>query len=284
MAEIIDGTAAKVLTGAPIPRGADAVLPFERTRFTDTAVSISFPVARKSNIVTIGEDVRVGILSTGSEIVGLDTVREVPKGKIRNSNCYTLKAAVRRTGGLTYDLGLVRDDVSLICEKILEGLAHCDMVLVTGGVSVGDYDLTPEAMEQAGVELLVQGVALKPGMACAYGVKDGKLVCGISGNPASALTNFYAIVRPALRKLCGLKKALPPEFPMVLASDFSKKSPVTRLLRGTLDFTDGTVRFFPRKDQGNVVLSSAVGCDAVAVIPAGSGPVPAGTILKGYLI
>ena len=121
-------------------------------------------------------------------------------------------------------------------------------------------------------------------MSCAYGEKDGKLVCGLSGNPASSLTNFYAVAVPALKKLAGLADHIPEEIQVTLASDFKKKSPGTRLLRGRLDLSDGTVKMVIPKDQGNVVLSSTIGCNVMAIVPGGSGPLAAGTTLKGFLL
>ena len=156
--------------------------------------------------------------------------------------------------------------------------------MLTGGVSVGDYDLTPAAMERSGVELLFRGVDMKPGMACAYGVWNGKPVCALSGNPASAITNFHAIAAPVLRKLGGQSDCLPQEISVKLVNGFRKKSPGTRFLRGILDLSDGTVRMRVPREQGNVVLSSTIGCNVMAIIPAGSEPIPEGTELKGFLI
>ena len=142
-------------------------------------------------------------------------------------------------------------------------------MITTGGVSVGDYDLTPAAMEKAGVEILVRGVTIKPGMSCAYGVRDGKILCGLSGNPASALTNFYAVALPALRRLTGRGDYRLREITVTLAEGFPKKSPATRFLRGRLVLRGGTVCMEVPQDQGNVVLSSTVGCNVMAVVPAG---------------
>lgn len=310
-------TAAKILTGAPIPEGADAVVAYERTKFSETEVTIFEALQPGENIVRAGEDVqagqllaeagmcidaglagtlasqeiaepsvyrlpRVGIISTGSEVVELG--EPVPPGKIRNSNRYTLAAALRRAGCAPRYLGQARDCTQEIAALIAAGLDSCDAVLLTGGVSVGDYDLTPAAMELAGVEILVRGVDIKPGMACAYGVKAGKLVCGLSGNPASSVTNLYAVVLPALRRLSGRRDVLLPELTVTLAVDFGKKSRSCRLLRGRLELDDGTVKMHLPQDQGNVVISSAIGCDVIAVVPAGSGALKAGERLKGFLI
>lgn len=311
------GQAAKVLTGAPIPAGADAVVMYEKTAFTADAVTLFAPLAPGENIVRTGEDVRAGsllvragtaidaglagalaaqgvlhpevyrrplagLISTGSELVDGDG--PVPPGSIRNTNRYTLSAALGRDGCAPRWLGTAGDRAAGIAALITAGLADCDLIVLTGGVSAGDYDLTPAAMELAGVELLAQGVDIKPGMACAYGVKDGKPVYALSGNPASSLTNYCAVVRPAVRRLAGLRQPLPAECTLTLLDDFPKKSKCTRLLRGALDLSSGTAGLRLSPDQGNAVLSSAIGCDAMAVVPAGSGPLAAGTVLKGFTL
>ncbi len=311
------GTAVKILTGAPLPAGADVVVPFERTEFTQDAVTIFQAAKSGENIVRAGEDVLagqklaaagsiidaglagclasqgranvevfrrpvVGIISTGNEVV---EAHETPApGKIRNSNRHTLETVLWGAGCLPRNLGLAADRAEEICRYIEEGLISCDALLITGGVSVGDYDMTPAAMEMAQVRMLVRGVRLKPGMACAYGEKSGKLICGLSGNPASALTNLYAVVLPAIKKLAGRQNPVPDEFPMILASGFPKKSPVTRLLRGRLNLSEGRALFMLPQEQGNGILSSTIGCNAMAIIPGGSGPVAAGTLLSGFLL
>ncbi len=312
-----EGTAVKILTGAPIPEGADAVAKYEVTEFTEKEVRIFFPAKPGENIVRTGEDVKkgeilaqqgciidpgvagtlaaqgisepkvyripkVGILSIGNEIV--EVGEEQTPGKIYNSNRHTLAAALKKLGCESVYLRLAGDSVSEISRILEKGLCECDAILATGGVSVGDYDFTPEAMELAGIRILFRGVDLKPGMACAYGEKDGKLVCALSGNPASSLTNFYAVAAPALKKLAGHTDTVSEELTVVLQGGFKKKSPVTRLLRGKLVFTNGMVGIKLLKDQGNVVLSSSIGCDVMAIVPAGSEPLADGTILKGFRI
>ena len=314
---VTKGCAVKVLTGAPIPAGADAVTMFERTEFTKDTVTIFAPSKSGSNIVHTGEDVRigqvlaeagtridpglagtlasqnipaplvyriprVGIISTGSEL--LEVGDEMQPGKIYNSNRYTLSTTLAQLGCEPVILGQAVDRTEEICALIQKGLSECDALLLTGGVSVGDYDLTPAAMEMAGVETLFRGVDLKPGMACAYGIKDGKLVCGLSGNPASSITNFWAVAAPALKKLSGRTDCIPSEITVKLVNGFTKKNPGTRVLRGMLDLADGTVRMRVPKEQGNVVLSSTIGCNVMAIVPPGSGPLPDGALLKGFLI
>lgn len=314
---VIPGTATKVLTGAPIPEGADAVIMYEKTEFTQDTVSIFAPQKSGSNIVCAGEDIakgsilayagtvidpglagtlaaqgkalpqvflrpKVAVISTGSELVEAD---EVPRsGKIRNSNRYMLEAALNEIGCEAVYYGIAKDTVEGIADALTKALECCDAIVITGGVSVGDYDFTPAAMDAIGAEILFRGVDMKPGMACAYALKNGKLICGLSGNPASSLTNFYGLALPALKKLCGRKECLPRNIFVTLLSGFGKKSPTTRFLRGKLVLDNGTVSMELPKDQGNVVLSSTIGCNIMAVVPAGSGAVEAGTVLKGFMI
>ena len=311
------GCAVKVLTGAPIPQGADAVIKFERTEFTAETVTIFSPCKSGSNIVRAGEDVhagdplakagtvidagllgtlasqnipaapvyrvpKIGIISTGSELVEVGSPR-IP-GKIYDSNRYMLCAAVSNLGLEPVLIGQAADNVPDILACIQQGLAQCDGLLLTGGVSVGDYDLTPDAMEQAGVEILFRGVDMKPGMACACGVRNGKIVCGLSGNPASSMTSFYVVAVPALKKMMGYRSPLPREIQVKLSQDFDKESHSTRFLRGRLELKDGMAWMALSKNQGNVVLSSMIGCDMMALIPAGSGPISAGTVLRGFFL
>lgn len=311
------GMAAKVMTGAPIPEGADAVIMYEKTEFTETSVALTEEMHSGDNIVYAGEDMkkgevlaapgtvidpglagtlaaqgvfyprvyrnpRIGVIVTGNEIV--DAQEAVPDGRIRNTNRYLLSSELEKMGCVSVYYGIAEDSADEIAKLVRKSLCECDAVLLTGGVSAGKYDLTPAAMEKAGVNLLVKNVNMKPGMACAYGEKDGKLVCGLSGNPASCITNFYAVVMPALRKLSGRKDCLPKESLVTLADDFGKKSRITRILRGRADLSDGTVKMRLSPSQGNAVISSSIGCDILAVVPAGSGCLGAGTTLKGFLI
>lgn len=311
------GTAAKVLTGAPIPEGADAVIMFEKTEFTTETVTLFAPVKAGSNIVKIGEDVKMGVLlarrgtridpglagslaaqsvmlptvfrkpkiallSTGSELTEADAAAE--QGKIRNSGRYMMEAVLRQLGCEPVYLGIAADRTEAITELLLRGLSQCDCVITTGGVSVGDYDVTPAAMQAAGAQLLIRGVAIKPGMACAYAQKDGKLLCGLSGNPASALTNFYAVALPAVKKLAGQKDHIPQEIQVRLSQGFSKSSTVTRFLRGKTEIKNGTVCIALPHSQGNAVLSSAAEWNIMAVVPPNCGPLAADTVLKGFLL
>ena len=312
---VTPGTAARLMTGAKIPDGADCVINFERTTFTEQEVTVYAPLRPGDNIVRRGEDTAagallaasgtvidaglagtlaaqgipevkvfrkpvIGLISTGSEVVEAD--QQQPDGKIRNANRATFTALLTREGCRVKYLGLAGDEAEAVCGLISTGLEACDAVILTGGVSVGDWDVTPDAMERAGAKILLRGVAMKPGMACAYGIAREKLIMGLSGNPASSLTNFCACALPAVRRMCGRRNPLPAAIQAELTAGFRKKSPADRFLRGRLNLEDGTVRFSASYDQGNVVLSSTIGCDSFLLIPAGSGPVEAGAKLSGF--
>ncbi|MGM9521091.1 MAG: gephyrin-like molybdotransferase Glp [Oscillospiraceae bacterium] len=314
---VLPGTATKVLTGSPIPAGANAVTKYEATEFTDKTVTLFCSHKSGDNVVSAGEDVKkgvilakrgqiidpgvagslaaqgiafpkvfrvpkIGVFSTGSELVEIG--EEQKFGTIRDTNRYSIEAALKKAGFDTVYLGTAGDSIEEICRLIEDGLEKCDAVISTGGVSAGDYDLTPKAMEKAGAEMLFLGAKIKPGMACAYGVKDGKLVCGLSGNPASAITNFYVLALPALKKLAGYSRYIPEEIDIKVQDGFPKKSPVMRFLRGYMILSDGEVTMRIPKDQGNAVLSSVIGCNAVVMIPPGTERLEAGTILKGFVI
>ena len=311
------GCCVKILTGAPIPPGVDCVEMYENTEFDAQAASFFAPKRAGENIIRAGEDVRVGtqladagdiidpglagtlaaqgcarplvyarprvgLISTGSELV--EAAEALRPGMIRNSNRYTLTAALSALGCEAAYYGVAGDRTETISALLRRALDECDAVVLTGGVSVGDYDKTPEAMEAADCEILVRGVRLKPGGACCYGLRDGKPVAALSGNPASALTNFYAIAAPVLKKLAGRRDYQPQEISVSLAADFGKKSKLMRLVRGRLTLSeDGLLLHLPA-NQGNVVLSSMIGVQAMAVIPAGSGALAAGHKLKGFLL
>ncbi len=314
------GEAAHLMTGAPVPEGADAVLPFERTRFTEEEVTIDAPVKSGSNVIYAGEDVRkgtvlcspgiridaglagtlagqgifqplvykkplVGVISTGSEI--LEENEPPAPGHIYNSNRYSLQAACELAGCRSVYIGTAGDDRDVIAGLIGKAVQTCHAVILSGGVSVGDFDCTPEAMVQSGVRLLAHGLSLKPGMAGAYGIYDADHesghcrgeekgsgvipVFGLSGNPAACMTAFYAVVLPVLRRQMGYAAGacLPPQIRVRLAKDYSRKNQSTRLLRGKVDLKAAVQEMEITGGQGNQVLSSVAGSNAFAEIPAG---------------
>ena len=313
---VTEGTAIRLMTGAPIPEGADCVCKYEDTDYTDDEVVIKRTYRSGQNIVTAGEDIRqgtvftlsgsvadpgvlgilsslgisrirvykrlrAGIITTGDEVVSVTS--EPAPGMIRDSNRYIMDAAMKRYGARVSFIGHATDDKEDIRKLIAKGLEKCDVIISTGGVSAGDYDLVPEVMEDMGFEILADSVMIKPGMACVYGIKDNVLMLALSGNPASALTNLQCICAPALRKMAGFKDYEHDVIEMVMETDFENKSENLRLIRGCAVAENGRVVFRYPKPQGNAVISSAANTNAYALVGPRSS-VLKGETVKGFMI
>ncbi len=311
--KVVPGTAVKVLTGAPIPPGADAVTKFEETRFSPDTVTLLRRYKSGENIIRRGEDLRtgdllaspgqrldpglagalwaqgvrgvevyrrprVGLITTGSELQETGTPGRM--GRIPNSNRPAFEAALRLAGAEPRYYGAPGDDCDAIARILSRAWEETDLVISTGGVSVGDYDLTPAALERAGGVIAVRNLHLKPGGKCCFGWQGEKLACCLSGNPASAMTCFYAVVLPVLRKLAGYPEGQLPEVAARLVEDYPKPSPQTRLLRGRLTAEQGQLVFVPAPSQSNGALHTLAGANALGEIPAGSGPLKAGSPIQ----
>jgi len=251
------GEAMRIFTGAPIPEGADAVVMVERTRRLDDGarVAIEAEVPVGEAVRAAGDDlragdtvfepgevigaghlgvlagigvgevmvhprVRVGVLSTGDELV--DAGEPLAAGQIRDSNRATLLALVAQEGWHAVDLGLIRDDEAAITSAIKEGAASCDAVLTSGGVSMGDIDLVKVVLDRIGDMRWMQ-IAIRPAKPFAFGLVDGTPVFGLPGNPVSSMVSFELLARPALRRMAGHATTRRPEVPAVAAEAFPRR-------------------------------------------------------------
>jgi molybdopterin molybdotransferase len=310
---VVPGAAVKILTGAPIPPGADAVSKFEETDFTPDTVTLKRAYCPGENIALAGEDIAigtplaqpgqvidaglagtlaaqgfdtvsvyrrpvVGVITTGSELA--PSAAPLAPGKIPDSNRYMLDAALRQYRCEPRLYQSPADDTDAIAQAVDQALTECDALITTGGVSVGDYDLTAQAFQQAGVDLVCGDLRLKPGGKSCFGFRSGKPVLGLSGNPASSMTCFYAVVLPVLRQLCGLSHSRQPEFSAKLGRPFPKSSPQPRLLRGQVTVEDGQLIYLPGDKQSNGALHTLAGANALAEIPPGTGPLEAGAAVN----
>lgn len=315
--KITAGTAAKILTGAPVPEGANAIIKYELTEFDENSVKIFEPVRPGTDIARAGEDVRRGrvlarrgetvspalagtlagqgiaelevfrrpkiaVMSTGSEL--LDPGQPVQPAKIYNSNVYTVGAYLQAMGAECVPLGSVPDEPELIARRIDGALRDCDMVITTGGASVGDYDFAVKSAQLVGARVLFWKVAIKPGGSMVVSERGGKVIAGLSGSPGSAAVALLSVVAPYVKRLCGRSDAEPESMRLALAGDFPKKSPQRRILRGRLEVRDGTAVFVPMEGQGNGIASSLIGCDLLGEIPAGSPPLRAGEKITAYRV
>ncbi len=234
---IASGQAAKIMTGAPVPAGADAVQMIERSRSTSTAneVEILEAASKGANISPFGSEARlgqvvapvgsfvspamvgllaavgkrevvvyrapaVGVIATGDELV---EISEQPvAAQIRNSNSYALFAQIESAGARPHVLGIARDQKSQLRELMQRGLQY-DLLLLTGGVSMGDLDLVEDVFAELGFKIFFNKVAVKPGKPVVFARAGNTLVFGLPGNPVSAATIFELLVRPAIRKMLG---------------------------------------------------------------------------------
>ncbi|SHH78095.1 molybdopterin molybdotransferase [Sporobacter termitidis DSM 10068] len=311
------GYAAKILTGAPIPEGANATIKYELTEFTKDEVRIFELVAPDSDIVRAGDDIRAGthiaekgamitaplvgilasqgiehvavykkpvisILNTGTELT--EVGQPLSPAMIYNSNVYTLSGYLRDMGAAPKNAGVVPDLPDAIADRISAALRESDMVVTTGGASVGDYDWAVTSAERLGAEVLFWKINMKPGGSIMAAVKDGKVILGLSGNPGAAVLGLLRIALPYVRKLCGRTDVMPPVIDVFLKEPLTKPSPKLRLLRGRLELSAGRAYFAENEGQSNGAVSSLFGCDLLGEIAAGSPPLPAGTIIKAYRI
>jgi molybdopterin molybdotransferase len=302
-----EGTAVRISTGAPVPAGADAVVPVERTEAVDGAVRV--PVTdRGANVRRAGEDVRagtavlapgsalgpaeVGVLAslgraearcaarprvvlviTGDELV--EPGEPLVPGQIWSSNGYALAGQVERAGGELVRRVSVADSAEHTREALAQALADADLVCISGGVSVGAHDHVKDELRALEVEERFWGIALKPGKPTWFGRGERALVLGVPGNPVSAMVTFHLFGRPALRALQG---ADPDEVraTAVLDEPVARSPGREQAVRCRLRASEDGWHAAPTGEQGSHVLTSMLGADALALIPHGEGDVPAG--------
>jgi molybdopterin molybdotransferase len=310
------GCAVRIMTGAPVPPGCDAVVPVEETEERGDAVRIGEAVEPGQHIRCHGEDVRrgetilapgavvhppevsmlasfgmafvpvyrkarVAVLSTGDELIELG---EPPAaGKIINSNALSLAAAIREIGAEAVLLGIARDDMESHLEKMSEGLT-ADVLITSAGVSAGDRDLVRDGLAELDVEQLFWGVEIKPGKPLAFGVKDGKPVFSLPGNPVSAMVTFEEFVRPALLRMMGHRRVIKRFVRAVLREEVRKKPGRLHFLRVRIDVEDGKYRATSAGDQNTGILKTMVRADGLAVLPKDRGVFAAGEEVAVHLL
>ncbi len=293
------GQAIRIMTGAPVPRGADTVIKVEETEPTEDLVRIFKAPERGANIRPQGEDVkkgdtiiskgtairpaeagmlailaksfvfvyqrpRVAILSTGDELADLD--ERFDEDKIINSNSYGIAAAVQEAGGIPILLGIARDQPAALKEKIAHGL-NADILVLSGGVSMGDYDFTKAVFKDLGAEMNFWKLAIRPGQPLAFGKIQGKLAFGLPGNPVSSMVTFEQLVRPAMLKMAGHRSYGRPVVQAVFQEKFSKRTDRRHFLRGVLSRQKGVLTVRTTGDQGSGILTSMVKANGLIDVP-----------------
>jgi molybdenum cofactor synthesis domain-containing protein len=237
------GTAAEIVTGAPIPEGADAVLMFEHTERKGDELYVYNAVAKNENVMKAGADIRKGetvlktgqilgsreigvlasigmakakvyivpkvaVLSTGNEIT--EPGEKLPPGKIYDINAYSLSAAVLESGGKPVYFGVLPDDMAVLQKTLKSALESADIVVTSGGVSIGPKDVLPQTLNSLGKPgVIICGMATKPGKPTTVALINGKIVFALPGHPTSALLTFHLIVRPIIQRMAGRKMQKP---------------------------------------------------------------------------
>ena len=327
--EVEPGTAVRIMTGAPIPKGADSVVIFEDTDETQrqgssTEIGILREAEAGLNIRRAGEDIAQGsmvlsqgtglrpseigvlaslgrttvrvirrpivaILATGDELV--DISQPLPAGKIYNSNTYSLAALIRRYGGIPKILGIALDSEHSVVARLRQGL-DADMLITTGGVSAGDYDLVKDVLAKQG-EISFWTVRMKPGKPLAFGIIKGVSKAGIArniphlglpGNPVSSMVTFELFVRPAILKMMGKKNLTKPTIEAVVENSVVNRGGRRLLARVIVEKRHG--QYFARLTgpQGSGILTSMTLANGLMIIPENKTEVVAGDIVQVMML
>lgn len=312
-----EGESIRIMTGAPMPPGADTVVQVELTeRAGEGRVRILKEHKEDRNIRRAGEDVAVGqivaevgdeitpakigllasvgrskisvvrrpvvaILATGDELLEAD--EPLAPGKIRSSNSYTLSSQVRACGAEPLYLGIARDTLDDVRAHLEKGLS-ADVIVSSAGVSVGDYDYVKTALEELGVEFKFTAVAIKPGKPTVFGLLGDKPVFGLPGNPVSSMMSFEQFARPAILKMMGRRRLLRPVVDAVLDEDISKKPGRMSLIRAVARKEGSEYHVTTTGPQGSGILVSMDQANAVIIFEPGIERLKKGERVKTQLI
>ncbi|HTZ41526.1 MAG TPA: gephyrin-like molybdotransferase Glp [Syntrophales bacterium] len=293
------GQAIRIMTGAPLPVGANAVIRVEDTEALEDRVKIQAAAAPGLDIREAGEDVQTGelvipkgcvlraaeigmlaalgrsyvsvhqrpvvaVVSTGDELVEID---ETPgPGKIVNSNGYSLAAMVLEAGGIPLQVGIARDNREDLLAKFRTA-ARADIVVSSGGVSVGDYDLVKEIMAEIGNRIQFWRVAMRPGRPLAFGRLEGKPLFGLPGNPVSSMVSFEQFIRPSILKMRGYENLFRKAIRAEITERITKKKGLKYFLRARVEFRDGKYLAATTGEQGSGILKSMVLANGLIVLP-----------------
>lgn len=315
--EVTPGTAMRIMTGAPIPPGADAVVPVEDTEAEGEWVDVFTEAEVGQYVRPAGEDVRrgtlvlrqgmrtrpqevgmlaalgykealvvrrprVAILATGDEVVEIDA--PLAPGKVRNINSYSNAAQVVKYGGIPIMLGIARDQVQELTEKIRAGLAQgVDLFLTSGGVSVGDFDVVKKVLATEG-EIAFWRVRMKPGKPLAFGRIGGVPILGLPGNPVSAMVSFELFARPAILTMLGVTEWERPIVEATLMDAVKHKDDRRHFLRVRVEERGGEYRAYLTGEQGSGILSSMVKANGLAIIPEEWAHAPAGVRVRVMML
>lgn len=315
--ELKAGQAFKIMTGAPLPKGADAVIEIEKVEVEGNILKVSQEVSKDNNVIKLGEEIKVdelalnsgsnvrpveiGLLAslgyssvkvyksptialiiTGDELVDVDSKLE--KGKIRNSNEYSLKALIKNLGAKALSLGVVADDKDTLTEKVKYALDNADIVVSSGGASVGDYDFVDVVLKEIGADVKFNSVAIKPGKPVTFATYKEKLFFSLPGNPLSLITTFEEFVKPAIEKMMGKQIESKGEFSVILADDFKAKRGRKKYVYVEIKEDNGKYYAYKVGSQCSNHLMTMSEANGIIIIPEECGNVKTGEVLNGKFI
>ncbi|MDD4237491.1 MAG: molybdopterin molybdotransferase MoeA [Desulfotomaculaceae bacterium] len=318
--EVAPGTAIGIATGAPVPQGADCVVRFEDTRRDGERVLVQLPLSPGQNVVRTGKEFasgtvllnsgqtidpaaigilaavgrrtvavhkrpRVAVFSTGDELVLPGQV--LPFGKIFASNRYAVAAQVTKAGGQPILLDSAPDLEDAVASSYRQGLTQADIVISTGGASVGRRDVIKSAMRKAGAEIIFWKAAFKPGTAVVFGLSNAGVLAGLSGNPTSGMVTFALLVRPLLRRLGGHRELFLPRLEGYLSQDYPKGAKARHFVQART-WWQNQIMTCPVGLPGTGAFRSTIDSNSLIDLPAGHGPLQAGErvslVLLGQLL
>lgn len=313
--------AVRIMTGAMMPEGTDAVVMFEVAKTFEKNglpyMSIKRRFKKGDNVSYRGEDAKkgdvlvkkgtiinpgiqamlatfgyqsvpvakkplVGLFATGTELLEVD--EELVPGKIRNSNSHMIAAQIERAGGLVHYFGKLPDEFDTCFEAVKQAIKDVDVLITTGGVSVGDFDYLPAIYAKLEAEVLFNKVAMRPGSVTTVAHHNGKILFGLSGNPSACYVGFELFVRPILRRQLFSEKPHLRIEKAILEVDFPKANPFTRFVRSSTYIEDGKLKAAPSGlDKSNIIMSLA-GANSLMILPGGSRGFTAGTEVEVLLL
>lgn len=299
--------AVRIMTGAEVPEGADCIIMFEKCKIIqsnkENYILINKLIQSKDNIMEIGSEVVsgqvlieigtlitpgvkavlatfgyatvevakkpiVGVLATGTELLNVED--ELEPGKIRNSNGYMICSQVNESGGIAKYYGSLPDVLDTSYQKVKHILKEVDLLITTGGVSVGDYDLIPDIYKKLNATMLFNKIAMRPGSVTTVAVKNNKLMFGLSGNPSACYVGFELYAKPVIRQALFHQKPFLKRARAQLNEEFTKANPFTRFVRGYYTFEETGIKVhLAGMDKSNVVTSLAY-ATCFIVLPGGT--------------
>lgn len=308
-----NGEAYKIMTGAPVPAGADCVIQIEKVKVNGSKLTVPENLSEGLNIIKKGEEIEVGqialkknqcirpmeigmlaslgyssvnvykkpvvgLIITGDELV--DITNNPTLGKIRNSNEHTLKALIAKTGAKSLSYGIIKDEKEVLKNSIKNALEASDIIITSGGASVGDYDFTSQVLEELNCEELFSSVAIKPGKPISFWKFNNKYIFSLPGNPLSALITFEEFIKPAIEKIMNKynKKEL---FPVMLGDCFKGKTGRDKYILVRIENENGKNVAYKIGSQSSNALMTSTKANGVVILPKESNKANVGEFLYG---